>query len=689
MITKRLFFIVVFACCVNQIISFNSSAATFNTVIDIPPDSLPDDTVIGNNTQINLGDGGAIGGFVRLGQDNVLNTDIELNMTGGSLPGGLFANAGSTLNVSGGQARNLNLRPGSTTSITGGFINAVTGIGNNQFGDVNATISGGVIGNLVAGSEYEIIGNDFKLDGQPFTGSMLSLNLNNNPNSVLTGTLVDGSVLIVSRLSGDGLTNTRFTTTPVNPPDLTPIVIDDPGDFIPRGLRSGQTMTVEDGGEVYNNFSAVDASITINGGRIRDSLRIVNTSLTVNGGVVEQFSESFAGSVVEVNAGIVANAFKVFNGSTFNLNNGRVNSIFVEAGGQMNMTGGVVKNQFAIEDGGTATISAGTLGYSFNAKAGSQTEIIGGEFLLNGVNVGNSTVTLSGSDVLSGTLTDGSGFIISPLANDVAQSVQFTIAPLPIADLNLIVINGSSPPAPQGLRPGQSLRLEEGGTLPAHFAVANATLDIMGGVVEENLEISNSHVRISGGNITGVFGSQMDVYDGSTVDIEGGIVRGAIDIFTGAEMNISGGQVGRFDDGTAGALRIYDNGVVNITGGAVGDRLTILDGGQVNISGGMISDRFFKADENGEVHFFGESFLIDGVPLTDLLINEAKLITERDVNLSGILADGLAFSIDLNSTSIGDEAVFDLNSTVTVTLIPEPGTLTLFLCGMACTLRRR
>ena len=65
-------------------------------------------------------------------------------------------------------------------------------------------------------------------------------------------------------------------------------------------------------------------------------------------------------------------------------------------------------------------------------------------------------------------------------------------------------------------------------------------------------------------------------------------------------------------------------------------------------------------------------------------------ISDRDVTLSGTLEDGSLFSFDLNSSVVNDGDLFELGATLTVTFVPEPGSLALLgLGGLTTMLRRR
>ena len=89
------------------------------------------------------------------------------------------------------------------------------------------------------------------------------------------------------------------------------------------------------------------------------------------------------------------------------------------------------------------------------------------------------------------------------------------------------------------------------------------------------------------------------------------------------------------------------------------------------------------------MNLVGLSFILDGVDLTpELTLNELMEITQRDITLRGVLADGSAFSFDLNSVSRYEDS-FSPYSTLTITLVPEPGTLGLIGIGALGILRRR
>ena len=323
--------------------------------------------------------------------------------------------------------------------------------------------------------------------------------------------------------------------------------------------------------------------------------------------------------------------------------------------------------------GSEVNISGGSLG-GFNAFSGSDVELIGGEFAVNGAAFMGPLITLGDGDVFTGTLQDGSAFVFSPLRLDSLSGVTLTAAALPALNNTPQVVSTDISAGTSGLRAGQSLTLQDGGVLGGNFSAIGATLNIEGGVVD-GLETVGSEVNISGGTVDG-----FNAFNGSEVNISGGTVSDIFDAESGSTVNISGGTVGfgfffansgsevNISGGTvSGKLGAFSGSVVNISGGTVSGRLDAESGSEVNISGGTVDD-VFDAESGSMVNLMGTEFLLDGVLLDSLVAGEAFTINDRDVTLSGLLADGTPFEFDLNSTTNFFEDSFAPDATLTVTL---------------------
>ena len=631
-----------------------SSASDFDIVLNLPGDELvitgsvleSIGGITGQTTQLNVNEGGAIG------RSFDANAGAEVNVYGGTVDSSFDVNAGAEVNITGGAI-------GPSLRISSGG---------------EATISGGTVGrdfSARAGSDVELIGGEFRLNGAGFSGGTISL----ADNDVFTGTLADGSPFIF--LDGDSslppsttdfLSGVTLTVVPLPPLDLSPIVINTPVEE-PSGLRPGQTLTIVEGGALLkDNFAVVDATLNVEAGTMGEETEISRSVVNISGGTVGDFFQVHAGSVVNISGGTIRPGFWAYSGSVVN-------------------------------------ISGGSLGRNFRAFTGSDVELIAGEFRLHGAGFSGGTISLADNDVFTGTLADGSPFIFAENNNFLQEVITLTVVPLPPSDLSPIVIN-TPVEEPSGLRPGQALTIVEGGALlKENFTVVDATLNVEAGTMGELTEVFHSVVNISGGTVGGFF----QVHAGSEVNISGGTVSDLFLANDGSEINISGGTVGDrllVGDLAAGIFgTITEGSLVNISGGTVGDDLVTFAGGEVNISGGTIGERFdafegsvvniiggtvgdnfdafegsvvnisggtvgdnFDALEGSVVNIYGSEFFIDGVELDTLLLGEAFTITDRDVTLSGLLADGEQFSFDLNSIDTFPNDHFAPDMTLTVTL---------------------
>ena len=226
------------------------------------------------------------------------------------------------------------------------------------------SIQGGTFGtNFRAnnGSNVEFVGGEFMLNGNSIADSNISL----DSNDVFTGTFADGSAFIFSPLMRDELNNVALTpsSTPLPPIDTTPIFLSTESSNLP-GLRTGQTLTIQDGGRVGNSFAVTGATLNIEqGGRVGSSLETSNAEVNISGGRIS--SARVSNSVINMSDGIVFGTLEAFSGTVVNMSGGQLGSLIAHPGSEL-------------------TISGGIIGHDFQAPEGSEVEFIGGEFQLNG-----------------------------------------------------------------------------------------------------------------------------------------------------------------------------------------------------------------------------------------------------------------------------------------------------------------
>ena len=491
-------------------------------------------------------------------------------------------------------------------------------------------------------------------------------------------------------------------------------VINVPADPAPAYIGSDTQLNLFDGGGLPDNFSLGDQlygpnthiEVNINGGTVGNGVNIgmpdifplssnadivmnvyggtIGHGLTVNADSTFNFYGGTIGPNLEVDSGATVNLFSGSlgdniapkNGSTFNISGGTIGSNFAPennttvniSGGKIgdlfslgyntkvNISGGVVPEIIYVGGDGVLNLSGGNIG-AFYAN-GTDTMITGSEFMLDGVPIaglngpGDSvTIPTSGGARLTTTFADGAVFTSVPdNLGDTLTLVAVAAPPKPLE------INSPSDPVPLGLRAGQTLNLGNGAELVDNFVAVDATLNITGGTASDHLITLGTEVHISEGSVGDYFQAR-----------------------SGSMVNIDGGQIGL-------GMKIMQSEAV-ITAGAI-DSLEASAGSTVEIHGGEVN--ILHANPGSTVSLFGLSFMLNGLDITHgLQPGEAFTIPDRDVMLQGQLLDGSLFSFALNSPDVIGSDYFDPNATLTVTLVPEPGTFILFIAGGLAMIRNK
>ena len=409
-----------------------SDPALFTTVINLPPD--PD---IGNResidagTQLNVDDGGSVG------FDFAANSGSEVNISGGTVGSNFTSLSGSEVNISGGILSSFTANDGGIVTFSGGFVNGrFTANAGSQ-----VSISGGSLGALDAmpGSVVELFGDEFRLNGDAFTGQTITL----AKDDIFTGILPMGGSFIfaavefdflIFKFDGDNLSGVGLNVAGIPVLDTTGVVdIDSP--FESRGLpgkSAGLTLNVVDGGSLLSNFAAVDITLNVQGGTLGSDIESARSVVNISEGTVGNRFRAYSGSQVNISGGTVGDG--TFNSglalgagpdSEVNISGGLVTGVEASSGSVVNISGGTVDiglvgfiSVFSLvaQSGSEVNISGGTVtGAGFHANEGSEVNIRGAQFILNGelldaLVVGGSLTITEPIETLEGILADGSPF---------------------------------------------------------------------------------------------------------------------------------------------------------------------------------------------------------------------------------------------------------------------------------------
>ena len=433
--------------------------------------------------------------------------------------GDSFEASEATVTVSGGNIGDrFNAFNGGDVNITGGSFGSDFLAGN----DSNVRISGGSFGDRFISQSSSgpttFVGDEFLLNGVALSDSS-SVNFDVSEADVFTATLADGTVSIfaskpevddpfpfppflLTQSSSDLLMNVNLETSTLPAADLNPIVLDGNSSSQPKGLRSGQSLTVLNGGSVDRNFAAVNATVDIQGGSVGESFEVANADVTVSAGTIGDRFNVFQDSQVTINGGVIGDFF-------YAGNNSRVAVLDGEIGDEVNIVGG-----------STIEIDGGVIGQNFGAAEGTIVDVRDGS-IGNGAFIGG-TLNLSGGTIGSDATFSGD---------------------------NQVNISGGS--VGDGLKVENNVHLvvSGDGVLGNGVLFSGGTLDINGGSVGDGLAVSEFFGFSSIGAVANLFDGSIG--DDALVDFDG-------------VLNIHGGSVGeRLAVGGFGTINIFGGSIAD------------------------------------------------------------------------------------------------------------------------------
>ncbi len=534
-------FVTVFLVC-GLALHDQDAIAQFSTVLNIPPGpNIGDDQSIGTDTQLNLADGGSIGEDFLVGASDGSVTNAELNVTGGLIDGGLHIRSGGIANVSGGTIESgFTVSNDGAANISGGLLegrlHAVNGSQVNISGgsigsertsspqrDIEASagsefnISGGTHGSIetISLSSVKVFGGEFQLDGVPITGLDTpgsSVPFGSLGSSLLEGVLADGTPFAFSGPDRDRIAEGTLQLVASELPPIGANSISLPGGPTPLGIRTGQTLTVNDGAMVENIFNAGPGStLLLNGGRMGENVEAVNAEVIVSGGRIPSF-DGFRGSVLNVMGGGVLSSItrtSQLRDGVLRMSDGFLGSEFRIVDSDVSISGGSISINSRIS--GTIEISGGTLGigghligtvniidgeFEDRFSASGEVDILGGSF-------GNQFRVFGTVEISGGTFQGG---FRAGLGSDVHISDGAMGNDLVVDNRSTLFFEGGSIGNNFLARSSSGVTIR-GGTIGDAFSAMNSTnIHIGGGEIGENfMALSRSTVNL--------FGSAFEIRD--------------------------------------------------------------------------------------------------------------------------------------------------------------------------------
>ena len=395
-------------------------------------------------------------------------------------------------------------------------------------------ISGGSFGEFFAastGTSINLEGGEFRLDGKLIEGLDNpgdSLPFNIPVGSVLSGILADGTPFAFANLvyfSGydsqsshlslgdyDTIADGTLTLTTAPLPAIGPPVIVASTHSVPLGIRSGQTLIVDDDYIVPDSFNAGrGSSVIVTGGSIGDNLEAVGAHITLDGGTIGNVFDAFAGSTVDIIDGVVGFGFQAHSKSTVNVSGGNFKYLTSIDNSTLNISGGYFGSGFTAFNGSVINMSGGQLSYSKSIFSGSKLNISG-------------DASISSCDVFDDSIVNMSGGKIS--------------GTLLVVDSTAIISGG----------------------IVGELGVSNAMATISSDAFVQRLLVSQeSFANINGGTV----GENSRAHHSSIVNISGGSIGGSFGAADNSTINISGGSIGE-------DFRANDSSTINIAGGTFG-----------------------------------------------------------------------------------------------------------------------
>jgi hypothetical protein len=604
--------------------------AQFTTIINVPPDALPDQ--IESNTQINVLPGGEIPDWYAFPTPSLDVMDFEVNVDGGVVGSGVQVPERSVTHIRSGEVGpQFRAESESIVSIYGGILGSnFTAEGGSEVtvgGGIivshfraesgsNVLVSGGAFGDLFRPhpqSNTTLSGADFLVNGLPVAGlnelgDTVRIDLPNGSGSTISGTFGDGTPFVLATDESDWLSLTlRLASIPEpGPPVLDAAMLNAEMQPLPLGIRTGQTLLVGPGGSVPINFSSgAGGTIVVSGGTVGGNLEVLDSNVELHSGTIGGGFDAFGTSNVVMAGGSLSGSMDLYRDSHLELSGG---------------------------------IWAGAI----RSQPGSSIDIYGGEFYLNNTAVtgldeigSRHQLDWTEDDIVSGVLADGTLFVLPH------QEGAVTLESVALPTIGPDVVNAATDPIPSGLRAGQTLIVDGGAIIPENFrAGRGSVVEVRDGRFRRGFEAIGADVHFQGGIVEGALAAI-----GARVDVDGGEEPLEVSGSHGAEISVNGGALAvlELQSGSTGEFRGGRVGGVRVLGT---DSTLRLIGGDFRLNGELIEG--FEND--------GDSLAID---LPD------------HGTITGTLSDGSPFAL-LSADQFADDYILPGGLVLEKAPLPPP-----------------
>ena len=388
-------FVAAVFCDTERVLAVQQAPSNFETIINAPPESIEDGTVIASDTQLNLATGGTVGSQVQIGDRLGGSTNVELNVSGGTIgrflrinnnaifnvSGGTIegngaAESGSTVNISGGTFNGFEFEPGSSAVVSGGNITGFFTAGSDDIAITGGTfgnftsetnsavnISGGRFNNLLVreGGVTNISGGNFLSNVQIASETTVNISggsfpdgFTADPNTSRPSANIFGGEFLLNGESVPNPESVRLTSGQL----LTGTLADGSVAFLSSGSSQAlirlqesplpaintNTFVVNAPDDQTPNGLRRDMSLVLGGsGVLTSDYGVSEAQLTVNGGLVERGLGLFR-SRLEVNGGVIE---------------GQLDATFES---QLDVSGGTIEGTTSLDGNSTLNLTGGTLG---------------------------------------------------------------------------------------------------------------------------------------------------------------------------------------------------------------------------------------------------------------------------------------------------------------------------------------